>query len=99
MRPNGKSTDSESRPPLALRILVIGYFLAGFGVTFYFAFTDTGLVAWLNAVQAKLMYGSFYPVLSFILCLFVLLSPALVFIFWVARKQTEGDTAGEPGAE
>ncbi len=55
---------------------------------FYCRFTQTGPVRWLDGMQANLLDGEYYPFLSLVLCLALLIVPLSgLFLLYAHFKQ------------
>ena len=61
------------------------YLLAAFGLGLYWLFTESGPVAWLAALQGKVMAGRWFPKLTFIVLLLAELVPLGVLKLLIER--------------
>ncbi len=54
---------------------------------FYGRFTQSGPVRWLDGLQASLMDGDYYPMLSLVLCLALFIVPISGLFLWYAHSE------------
>ncbi len=85
MNPTPETNPSNKPPAKKVDIIFLLLFLAALGITLFCSFGEHWPTTQIIEIQARMMDGSYYPKLTFLLTLMVFLLP-LLFVKWLMDK-------------